>query len=127
MISRIMKYLFFDSEFATSKNGIYKICEFGYVVTDEKFNVINRGNFIIDPYINRSEWDYFVIRKFLKRKINEYESKPKFDEYYDDISDLIYDADYVFGHTIISDVEALNQEIQRYQLNPINFKFYDVK
>lgn len=122
-----MKYLFLDSEFATSKNGIYKICEFGYVVTDEKFNVINRGNFIIDPYINRNEWDYWVVRKLLKRKINEYESKPKFDEYYDDISDLFYDVDYVFGHTLLSDVEALNQEIQRYKLHPINFKFYDVK
>ena len=122
-----MKCLFFDLEFATSKNGICKICEFGYVVTNEKFNVINRGNFIIDPYISRSEWDYWVVRKLLKRKIKEYESKPRFDEYYDEISDLFSNADYVFGHTVLSDVEALNQEIQRYQLNPINFSFYDVK
>lgn len=122
-----MKYLFFDSEFATTKNGIYRMCEFGYVVTDENFNVVNRGNFIIDPYINRNEWDYWVVRKLLKRTIHEYESNPRFDEYYDEISDLFYDASYVFGHTLLSDVEALNQEIQRYKLYAINFKFYDVK
>jgi len=113
VISRIMKYLFLDLEFATSKNGICKICEFGYVVTDEKFNVINRGNFIINPYISRSEWDYWAVKKSLKRKIMEYESKPGFDEYYDEISDLLSNTDYVFGHTILSDVKAVNQEIQR--------------
>ncbi len=122
-----MKYLFFDLEFATSKNGICKICEFGYVVTDEKFNVIKRGNFIIDPYINRSEWDYRVARKILTSTIKEYESNPRFDEYYDEIFDLIQDSNYVFGHTIDSDVKALNQDCQRYSLDSINFDFYDVK
>ena len=35
-----MKYLFFDCEFATSKGGNEKICEFGFVMVDENFNII---------------------------------------------------------------------------------------
>ena len=122
-----MKYLFFDLEFATSRAGISKICEFGYVLTNELFDVIKRENLIIDPYIARRDWDYRVVKKILTRSIKEYESNPRFDEYYDQIYDLINTSDYVFGHTISSDVKALNQDIKRYNLNPIDFKFYDVK
>ena len=75
-----MRYLVFDLEYATSKGGVSKICEFGYVVTNEKFEIIEKGNFIIDPYINRNEWDYRVVRKILTRKIWEYEKSPRFDE-----------------------------------------------
>jgi flagellar basal body rod protein FlgG len=49
-----VKYLFFDLEFANSRDGKPKICEFGYVVTDEGFRVLSRGNLIIDPNIQRS-------------------------------------------------------------------------
>ena len=35
-----LKYLFFDLEYANSKGGINKICEFGYVITNENFDVI---------------------------------------------------------------------------------------
>ncbi len=122
-----MKNLFFDLEFATTKFGISKICEFGYVVVNERFEVIKRSNFIIDPFIERSEWDYRVVKKILTRKISEYERALTFHNYYDDIVSLINEADNVFGHTISSDVKALNQDIERYGLNPINFEFYDVK
>ena len=122
-----MKYLFFDLEFATSRSGISKICEFGYVLTNESFDVIKRDNLIIDPYIARRDWDYRVVKKILTRSIKEYESNPRFDEYYDQIYDLINTSDYVFGHTISSDVKALNQDIKRYNLDPIDFNFYDFK
>ena len=122
-----MKYLFFDLEFATSRSGISKICEFGYVLTNESFDVIKRDNLIIDPYIAIRDWDYRVVKKILTRSIKEYESNPRFDEYYDQIYDLINTSDYVFGHTISSDVKALNQDIKRYNLLPIDFNFYDVK
>lgn len=79
-----MKYLFFDLEYATSKGRNIKICEFGYVVTNERFEIIKKGNFIIDPYINRCDWDWRVVKKILTRKVKEYESMPRFDEYYFD-------------------------------------------
>lgn len=122
-----MRYLVFDLEYATSKGGVSKICEFGYVVTNEKFEIIEKGNFIIDPYINRNEWDYRVVRKILTRKIWEYEKSPRFDEYYDEISGLIKNANYVLGHSLDGDAKALNDDCKRYGLESINFDFYDIK
>jgi len=122
-----MKYLFFDLEYATSKGGNIKICEFGYVLTNEKFEILNKGNFIIDPYINRCDWDWRVVKKILTRNVKEYEENPRFDEYYDDICDLIKSADYVLGHSLDGDAKALNDDCQRYELGSIDYKFYDIK
>ena len=104
-----------------------KMCEFGYVVTNEKFEVLERGNYIIDPNINRSDWDWRVVKTILTRKVREYESSPRFDEYYDDIYELITKSNYVFGHSLDGDAKALNQECQRYDLASIDFDFYDIK
>lgn len=122
-----MKYLFFDLEYATSKGGNIKICEFGYVVTDENFQILDRDNFIINPNIMRCEWDWRVVRTILTRRISEYEENPEFDYYYDEIVKLIKEADYVFGHSINGDAKALNCDCQRYGLPSIDFKFYDIK
>lgn len=122
-----MRYLFFDLEYATSKGGESKICEFGYVVTDEQFKIIERDNLIIDPNIDRSEWDYRVVRTILTRTISEYESCPKFTYYYDRIVRLITGADLVIGHTLDSDAKAINDDCKRYELPSINYDFYDVK
>ena len=110
-----MKYLFFDLEYATSKGGVCKICEFGYVVTNEHFEILKKGNFIIDPYINRCDWDWRVVKKILTRKVSVYEKQPRFDEYYSDIKDLINSADYVLGHSLDGDAKALNDDCQRYE------------
>ncbi len=122
-----MKYLFFDLEYASSKGGICKICEFGYVVTNEHFEILKKGNFIIDPYINRCDWDWRVVKKILTRKVGVYEKQPRFDEYYSDINDLINNADYILGHSLDGDAKALNDDCKRYELSSINFDFYDIK
>ena len=41
-----MRYLFFDIECA---DGNRAICEYGYVLTDEKFNVLRKRNILMDP------------------------------------------------------------------------------
>lgn len=122
-----MKYLFFDLEYASSRGGIDRNCEFGYVVTDEKFNVIEGDNFIIDPNLNRSEWDYRVVRKILTRPIKEYESNPTFPYYYNDIKKLITSADYILGHSINGDAKAINDDCKRYDMPSIDYDFYDIK
>lgn len=122
-----MKYLFFDLEYATSKGGNIKICEFGYVVTDENFRILDCDNLIINPNIMREEWDWRVVKTILTRRISEYEANPEFDYYYDDILKLINEADYVFGHSLNCDARALNCDCQRYGLPSIDFKFYDIK
>lgn len=122
-----MKYLFIDLEFATSQGGVSKICEFGYVMTNEKFEILKQGNFIINPNILRSEWDYRVLRKILTRTIREYESCPTFNSYFYEIVKLFNEANYVFGHSINGDAKALNDECLRYNLPCIDFQFYDLK
>ena len=44
-----MKYLFFDIECANCFDGKGKICEFGYVQTDENFSIIEKESFKINP------------------------------------------------------------------------------
>lgn len=122
-----MKYLFYDLEYATSKGGNIKICEFGYVVTNEKFDVLERDNFIIDPNITRQDWDWWVIKNKLTRKVNEYENSPAFPHFYSNIKRLIDNADYVIGHTLNGDAKALNIECQRYDMPSLDYDFYDVK
>ena len=121
-----MKYLFFDIEKATSKNG-GRICEFGYVIVDENFKIKEGENLIINPNISDDEWDKYVVKNLLHKKIEEYKPNPKFDHYYQKISNLILSADYVFGHTLQSDVNALNTECERYNLSSINFTGYEIK
>lgn len=122
-----MNFLFFDLEFASSSRGVNKICEFGYVLVDEKFEVIKRGVFIINPNISRKEWDWYVLKKILTRPITKYEESQTFDKFYEDIEKIIKSANYIFGHTLYSDAKALNDDCKRYNLKSIDFIFYDVK
>lgn len=69
-----MRILFFDLEYASCKNGC-KICEFGYVITNEKFEIIERNNLIINPYISNDEWDWWALKHILTRTKKEYENK----------------------------------------------------
>ena len=121
-----MKYLSFDLEYATSRNGSSKICEFGYVITNEKFEVLERSNFIINPRIERNEWDWKVVNEILTRPIIEYECGFDFVHYYPKIKKLIDDADYIIGHTLFCDAKALNDDCLRFDLPSLNFEFYDV-
>ncbi len=123
-----MKYLFLDLEYASSKGNNIRICEFGFVVTDENFNVLTRDNFIINPNIYKREWDWYAVKNILTRKVKEYEDCPTFNYYYyDNIVDLIKKADYIFCHSLNGDAKALNCDCLRYGLSSIDFKFYDIK
>ena len=121
-----MKYLFYDLEKATSKN-CGKICEFGYVVTDEKFNVLERNNFIINPSIEDKDWDWYAVKKIITRKVSEYESNLTFNKYYPKIKELIKTADYVVGHSLDGDAKSINDECKRYALPSLNYDFFDIK
>lgn len=121
-----MKYLFFDLEEASSRNNRIYICEFGYVLTDENFKILEQDNFIINPCLPRRDWDWYAVRHILTRSITEYENSLDFDFYYTNIYKLLKNADYIFGHTTAGDVRALNQEFERYKHKPLGFAFYDI-
>jgi histidyl-tRNA synthetase len=44
-----MKYLFFDIECSIVSKTAAKICAFGYCLTDEKFNILDKQDILINP------------------------------------------------------------------------------
>lgn len=121
-----MKYLFFDLEFASSMGGVHSICEFGYVVVDKNFQILEKNNLIINPNISNAEWDYRALKTLLTRKKNKYEYRATFDKFYSLIAKIIQDADIVLGHSLDGDAKALNDDCIRYNLPSIDFDFYDI-
>ncbi len=121
-----MEYLFFDCEFAVSKNNIEKICEFGYVLTNENFDVIESSNLIINPNIKRDEWDRFVVKNIISRDVSEYEKRKTFLANFDKIKYLFKSANYIFGYSLKNDINAINCECKRYNKELFNLDFYDV-
>ena len=120
-----MKYLFFDIECANCFDNKGKICEFGYLITDEQFNIIERKEILVNP---NHKFDWYVVKKMLNHKREEYLQAGIYPEYYDEISKLFSDSEtLIFGHTIDTDAKYLNDESKRYQLPYINFEFYDIK
>ena len=116
-----MKYLFFDIECASVHKGS-KMCSFGYALTDERLNLIETKDIIINP---KSEWDWYVLANILEEPKEYYESFPSFDEQYRTISELFAEDVIAFGHGVTNDVRFLNDDCKRYGLPYIDFDFYD--
>lgn len=118
-----MRYLFFDIECCNGRN----ICEFGYVITDEKFNILEKKIITINP-----EGKFKLTGRpksrdlFLYYPESTYYKSYKFSHYYDDIKELIeYPNQLIVGHAISNDAGFLRTACRRYKLDPINFKFAD--
>ena len=80
-----MKYLFFDIECCDG----HHICEFGYVLIDGQFNILERDCLTIDPghkfKLTGREHESDIQLAFPEEV---YYSSPKFDFYYDRIYGL---------------------------------------
>lgn len=120
-----MRYLSFDIECANCFEGTGKICEFGYVITDEKFNILDRKIYLINP---NDQFDWYVTKKLLSYKKSEYLASPDYRIVYNQIRRLFNEKDiFIIGHTINKDAKYLNDESKRYNLPFLNYKFFDVK
>ena len=110
-----MNYLFFDVECANSFDGVGKICEFGYVLTDENLNVIKQGIHLINP---DAEFDWYVKYKIISYATKEYEKAPKYPQIYRmHIQELVELPDTLYvGHGVRDDIKYLNDEANRYNL-----------
>lgn len=121
-----MRYLFFDIECA---DGSKAICEFGYVLTDEKFNVIRKRNILIDPecrfnLTGRVGQDDLV----LTYPYSEYYKFYPFDESYETIKNLMTQKDLlIFGHAVNNDIGFLIKDCNRYKLPPFDYTAYDIQ
>ena len=114
-----MKYLFFDIECANCDHGKGKICSFGYVLTNEKFEVVESKDILMNP-----DAPFHLTGRRDKRDIvlgyteQEFLSAPKFPEFYDQIFSMITDSNILpIGYAVVNDVNFLQAECERYSLS----------
>ncbi len=121
-----MEYLFFDTECANCYGGKGKIYSFGYLLTDDKFNIITPPQDLLinpdckfDPYVKKNILVYD--RAFLK-------TMPKFDGQYQTIKKLMTAKNRIcLGYGIDNDVRFLSDDCKRYNLPQIKAKIFDVQ
>lgn len=118
-----MRYLFFDIECANPKFN--SICTFGYVITDENFDVIEQRDVLMNP---ETGYDKYVIKNILRYSTEELDSQMPFPCYYDEIEQLMCASDVVvLGFSISNDIRFLNETCIRYRMPSLNYRFYDVQ
>ncbi len=124
-----MKYLFFDIECSVVSKTAAKICAFGYCLTDEKFNILEKEDLLINP----QGGFHLTDRKGTQGLVLPYEygnfkSYPTFLEYKEKIYGLLEDGDtLVVGHATMNDVKYLNLESKRFHLPSFKFDFADTQ
>ncbi len=118
-----MKYLFIDIECANCRDG-GKLCEFGYVLTDSSFFVLERENILINP---DTEFDSYVLNHMLNFEKEVYDNSPLFSQIYPKIFKLLTDKDtIVVGHTIGGDAVHIGDDCIRYGFDTPDFEYYDI-
>ncbi len=128
-----MKYLFFDTESANCYGNLYKMCEWGSLMTDEDFNVIPDTK--CDVLFNPGRDGKFSLtgRKdgrdvVLAHPYEAYQSAMLFCDYYEIIRVLVCQKDRpVFLWASDNDIQALLDQCFRYKLPKIPFISYDVQ
>lgn len=118
-----MKYLSFDTECCDGQH----ICEFGYVLIDEQFNVLERGCITINP-----EYKFKLTGRERESDISlafpedVYYNSPTFDFYYERIKRILNIPDcQIIGFSLSNDAGFLATAYELYEKEPISFTYYD--
>ena len=119
-----MKILFFDMEFANGKIP-GSVFSFGYVVTDEEFNILSGpADICINP---DCEWNEYVAKNILAYPMETIENSPIFPNCYEEIKSLFAEADIAVGFSVSNDISALRRVCERYELSPILYSWFDME
>ena len=119
-----VKILFFDMEFANGKIA-GSVFSFGYVVTDEEFNILTDPT---DICINPDcEWNDYVAKNILAYPMETIEASPLFPNCYTEISELFASVDMAVGFSVGNDIAALRRACERYGLSPILYRWFDME
>ena len=121
-----MKYLFFDIECANCYNNCAKIFSLGYLITDEKFNILHeKEDVLIDPW---DRFDWYVAKKMMAYPREIFKDQPPFPDFYDRFKEMFEDPEtVVIGYAVTNDVHFLHDDCKRYKLAPLTYKFFDVQ
>ncbi len=124
-----MKYLFFDIECANCLNGEGKICSFGYVLTDENFNVLKKRDIIINPkapFLLGNGKNGNGIK--LAYPLFRFDWAHTFPYYYQEIRRLLLSKDHFpIGFADDQDINFLLYTCKRYNLPTLYFDYLDVQ
>lgn len=126
---RYMKLVFFDIECASVYKTMAKICAFGYVVCDEKFNILEKRDILINPkgkfHLTDRKGERGLV---LPYEYDSFKSQPSFPSVYPQIKALLEDKDsVVIGHSTLNDVKYLDLETKRFNLPSFNFEYSDTQ
>ena len=124
-----MNYVFFDVECANCLNGEGKICSFGFVKTDENFQVIKKKDILVNPNAK------FLLGNVktgegikLAYPLFKFQRADTFPRFYNEIRTLLEDENTIcFGFAVHQDVSYLSYSCRRYGLPVIKFRFFDIQ
>lgn len=128
-----MKFLFFDVECSNCFNGVGKICEFGYVLTDDKFNIIKADDIPMSPGRGRGDRFNLTGRKNERDLVLAYDyeyyfKQPEFPHFYKRIKELMCDEDTIcFAYSMDNDIRHIHNTCMRYGLKTFDYVCYDVQ
>lgn len=124
-----MNYVFFDIECANCIHGEGKICSFGFVKTDENFNVIQEHDLLRNPdapfLLGNAKTGKGIT---LAYPLFRFRESPIFPHYYKQIRKLLTNPDTLcFGFAVNQDASFISYSCARYHLPYIDFKFFDIQ
>lgn len=120
-----MQFVAFDLESTDGYFSSGNICEFGYCIADEKFNIIEQRNILIRP-ISKVNNAYYRLKLAYPLKL--YYSSPSFVENYAKIGTILQKSNcVVLGHAIHNDIVGINSACKINTLPAFNFCFVDTQ
>jgi len=124
-----LNYLFFDIECANCFRGNGKICSFGYVLTDNEFNILEKRDIVINPHAKfflKGTESHPGISLAYDEKV--FFQSPDFNYYYNEIRNLLQKDDTtIFGFSTMSDANFIVSECKRFHRMIFDFDFIDVQ
>lgn len=121
-----MKYLFFDIECCDGKH----LCSFGYVITNEKFEILGKEDIVINPQrrfkLGRAGFDPRIHLAYTEET---FKKQKTFKYFYEKIKDLLTQENQVLlGHSLSADIQYLKIACERYDNCPeIKIEVYDTQ
>ena len=118
-----MRYVAFDIECSIVIPCYSEMCEFGYVIADDEFNIVCEKNLRIKPKkVQR------IIGEKIGIKLEDFKDSPQFEEVYEEIREVLEHPDQkIFAHSAISDLKYLGRECRIKRCDYPRIEVYDTE